>query len=125
MAHNEASKTKKYVVDALRKAFPDAFVWKINERMHSGVPDVLAVIDGHTFWFECKDLRIATREQLIAQVTEIQKRTIKTLLDAGATVWIVAFLPGGCLQVCDPESYAALYTDVVTLVCEALSTDAR
>jgi hypothetical protein len=104
MAQHEADKTRKHIVAPIRAAFPTAFVWKVNERMRSGVPDVLAVVDGRHVWFEAKDLRQPfTPERLWKAVTDIQKRTIGTLEDAGARVYLVAFVPGGGYHVCRPD----------------------
>jgi len=58
-----------------------AFIVKLSDKWYSGLPDVMMINDGHSFFFELKAHK--------GIVTEIQKQTHQALLRAGADVAIV------------------------------------
>lgn len=74
------------IMDAIRKAYPEAFVWKAAAGAYSrqGIPDVCAVIDGLYFGFEVK-------RPYFGVEADIQKDVIRRITRAGGTARFVIF----------------------------------
>lgn len=73
------------IMKALAEAFPDAFIWKAAAGPYGrgGIPDICMVYKGHFFGFEVK--------RPGGKPTELQKRTIKAINDAGGDAMVVNF----------------------------------
>lgn len=86
---NESTRTAQ-LLRKVRERYPRAFVYKINERISGGIPDIFFTLDGVTLFFEAK--RLPTRDvQFVGKVTPLQQRKHRELLLAGAEVWGLAF----------------------------------
>lgn len=74
------------IMEAIRAAYPKAFVWKAAAGFYSpgGIPDICAVIDGRYFGFEVK-------RPFIGVPSKIQEQTIKKIREAGGAASIVYF----------------------------------
>jgi hypothetical protein len=94
---SEALRTRVFLT-AVRHAHPDAFVWKISDRVTGGVPDALIVKDGRPIWIEFKKGNPANVAKLLRP---LQKHQIKKLVDAGAMVFVCVFTKDG-YKVFDP-----------------------
>lgn len=83
------------IMDAVRKRYPTAFVWKEAAGPYSrkGIPDISAVIDGHYYGFEVK-------RPLVGTLSPIQKITIMRIERAGGTAGVVCF-PEDALRMID------------------------
>ncbi len=69
---------------------PNAFLWKVNDRITAGIPDAVIVENGHTFWIEFKVLRPGERIEQV--VREAQRLTMQRLARANhGDVIVVAF----------------------------------
>lgn len=77
---------QKKIMDFLKKEYPKAFVWKAAAGAYSqqGIPDVCAVIDGRYYGFEVK-------RPYIGVPSEIQKRTVEMIREAGGCAGFVTF----------------------------------
>lgn len=90
----EAQRTRD-LLKRVRATYPRAFVYKVNDKTSSGIPDAVLSLDGEELWVEFKELRIVkepTGEQVLKALTEIQKLTIRKMRNAGMNVVIVAFV---------------------------------
>lgn len=90
---NESAMTRT-LLDRIRKAEPSWFVWKITEPMGGGKPDALIIPRaelGHV-WVEFKRCTSLTNPNPVAQLTELQKVTIKHLVSLGQTVLLVGYV---------------------------------
>lgn len=65
----------------LKKTYPGAFVWKINDRFMSGVPDILFAHNGEVVFYEVKTPT--------GELTKLQKYTITKLMKNGISVKVV------------------------------------
>lgn len=77
---------QKKIIAGIKKAFPDGFVRKITIGQYSegGLPDVMCIIKGHYFGFEVK-------RPVIGEATDLQKRTMKQIEEAGGTCRVVSY----------------------------------
>lgn len=77
---------QKKVLEAVKKARPDAFVWKVSAGPYSraGIPDVCAVIDGRFYGFEVK-------RPFIGEISPLQKKTADLIRRAGGKVFFVSW----------------------------------
>lgn len=77
---------QKKIMDALKCAYPDAFIWKEAAGPYSrqGIPDVSAVIDGKYYGFEIK-------RPYIGLLSKIQDQTINKIRNAGGCAGVVVF----------------------------------
>lgn len=77
---------QKKIMDYVRKAYPDAFVWKeaAGEYSRQGIPDVSAIIDGRYYGFEVKRPYFGT-------LSVIQEQTIKKIRSAGGIAGVCVF----------------------------------
>lgn len=90
----EAAKTRA-LLKKVRDYYPAAFVYKVNDRTRSGIPDAVLCLDGEHVWVEFKELRIAdvpTDAQVKKAVTEIQRLTIHRMVLANVNVLVVVFV---------------------------------
>lgn len=90
----EATKTRA-LLKRVRETYPAAFVYKVNDRTRSGIPDAVLCLHSEALWVEFKELRIAdvpTPAQVKKAVTEIQRLTIHRMVNAGANVVVVVFV---------------------------------
>ena len=90
----EGAKTRA-LLKKVRTAYPAAFVYKINDRTRSGIPDSVLCFDNKHVWCEFKELRIKTVPsplQVSHALTEIQKMTIAAMLRTGMSVMVVVFV---------------------------------
>lgn len=80
---------------AIKKRYPTAFVAKIAQGSYSqaGIPDIMAIIDGHYFGFEIK-------RPLLGSLSEVQRRTLAWIRAAGGTAEVVTW-PEECFRVID------------------------
>lgn len=73
----EAQLTAGRVLAPIRRRWPRAWAWKVNERTRSGIPDVFVIHDGIPVFIEVKKL---TRGQSVDKVVSpIQKVTLAEL----------------------------------------------
>lgn len=81
------------VKKALQKSYPDAFVAKIAQGQFSrrGIPDILAIVNGHYFGFEIK-------RPVLGEASRIQEKTIEAIIKAGGTAAFVSY-PEEALQI--------------------------
>lgn len=72
------------VMQAIREAAPEAFVWKAAAGPYSrqGIPDVCAVINGRFYGFEIK-------RPLVGVLSAIQRETIRQIKRAGGRACVV------------------------------------
>lgn len=77
---------QKKIIDYVKKAYPDAFVWKeaAGEYSRQGIPDVSAIIDGRYFGFEVK-------RPYFGKLSVIQEQTIKRIRQAGGIAGVCIF----------------------------------
>lgn len=77
---------QKKIMDALKKQFPDANVWKEAAGAYSqqGRPDVSAIISGKFFGFEIK-------RPYYGVITDMQQETINRIQKAGGYAGVVVF----------------------------------
>lgn len=81
------------IVKALEAAHPSCWTLKVHggPYQRAGVPDLIAVVDGHPFAFEVKAPRPGeSREALERRVTALQRKELANLTQAGAKVAVVA-----------------------------------
>jgi phospholipase/lecithinase/hemolysin len=88
---SEALRTRVFLT-AVRRTHPDAFVWKISDRVTGGIPDALITKDGRTIFIEFKKGNPANVAKL---VRPLQLHQIRKLVDAGAKVYICVFTKDG------------------------------
>lgn len=84
----ESSLTRREL-QRIKARWPDAFLWKVNDRITAGIPDALLVLAGRHVWIEFKAL--TDNERVETAVRDVQKVQIRRLVRAGAEVLIVAF----------------------------------
>ena len=74
------------IMDYVKKAYPDAFVWKeaAGEYSRQGIPDVSAIIEGKYFGFEVK-------RPYFGKLSVIQEQTIKRIRQAGGIAGVCIF----------------------------------
>lgn len=72
--------------DAIREAFPEAYIVKIQQAQYStgGIPDLMVIINGHYFGFEVK-------RPYFNKKGELQKKAIKEITEAGGTAEFVSY----------------------------------
>lgn len=90
----EATKTRA-LLKRVRETYPAAFVYKVNDRTRSGIPDSVMCLDGEDVWVEFKELRIVgapSPEQVRRAVTEIQRLTIHKMVATDMNVIVVVFV---------------------------------
>lgn len=77
---------QKKIMDYIKKAYPDAFVWKeaAGEYSRQGIPDVSAIIDGRYYGFEVK-------RPYFGVLSVIQEQTIKKIRAAGGIAGVCVF----------------------------------
>ena len=77
---------QKKVMQGLKRAYPDGFIRKVTLAQYSegGMPDILAIIDGHYFGFEIK-------RPILGEASPIQKKTIEMIRRAGGTAEIISY----------------------------------
>jgi hypothetical protein len=77
---------QKKILQGLKKSHPDAFIRKITLAQYSegGMPDILCIKKGHYFGFEVK-------RPILGEATELQKRTMAMIQDAGGTAAVVSY----------------------------------
>ena len=97
----EARRTRELLAK-VRVRYPAGFVYKVNDRTRSGIPDTVMVIGGKTLWVEFKDL-VKRPRPIESAVTPIQRLTMKQMAKAGATVFVVAFAQNKRLLVWDHD----------------------
>ncbi len=70
----------------LKATYPGAFVAKIAQGpySHAGIPDILAIINGHAFMFEVK-------RPDNGRLSPVQEQTIKQINAAGGTALVVSY----------------------------------
>ena len=81
------------IVKALAAAYPSCWTLKVHggPYQRSGVPDLIAVVDGHPLAFEVKAPRPGeSREALERRVTALQRKELADLTRAGARAAVVA-----------------------------------
>jgi len=98
---NEAKRTTT-ILAKVRTRWPSAWVWKVNDRITSGIPDAEIVIAGRTFRIEFK-LLPSTTALIEREITEIQKMTMRALRSAHAHVAVVGVLPTGAERIYEPQ----------------------
>ena len=74
------------IIKRIRELVPLAFVWKAAAGAYGrkGIPDICAIINGEYYGFEVK-------RPLLGVVSEIQKKTIEQIKDAGGRAYIVTY----------------------------------
>lgn len=77
---------QKKIMDYIKKAYPDAFVWKeaAGEYSRRGIPDVSAIIGGRYYGFEVK-------RPYFGVLSVIQEQTIKKIRAAGGIAGVCVF----------------------------------
>lgn len=80
---------EKHIVNSILrflKTVPNCFCWKEHGDMYgsSGIPDIIACIDGHFYGFEVKTLTGAP--------TKLQESVIRKITSAGGTALVVRSL---------------------------------
>ena len=77
---------QKKVLQGLKRVYPDGFIRKVTLAQYSegGMPDILAIIDGHYFGFEIK-------RPILGEASPIQKKTIEMIRRAGGTAEIISY----------------------------------
>lgn len=70
----------------LRQKYPEGFCRKISQGVYAeaGIPDLLFIYEGHYFGFEVK-------RPLVGRLSDIQKRTIWLIRQAGGTAAVVSW----------------------------------
>lgn len=73
-------------MEGIKKAYPSAFVRKISVEVYNmaGIPDVMAIVEGHYFGFEIK-------RPLLGVLSPIQKKTIEEICRAGGVATVVSY----------------------------------
>lgn len=81
------------VIKGIRKAFPTAYVVKISLAHYStaGIPDVMAIVDGHYFGFEIKRPVLSKIDPDGHGATKLQLETMKQINNAGGTCNVVCY----------------------------------
>ena len=74
------------IIKALRKSYPDAFIQTITLGYYAqrGLPDILAIIDGHYFGFEVK-------RPIVGSLSAIQGKTRDDIRKAGGTAEVISY----------------------------------
>lgn len=74
------------IIQAIREAYPSAFVWKAAAGVYSrqGIPDVCAIINGQFYGFEVK-------RPYIGRLSMIQIQTLNAINAAGGKTAVVSF----------------------------------
>lgn len=77
---------QKKIMDYVKTAYPDAFVWKeaAGEYSRQGIPDVSAVIYGRYYGFEVK-------RPYFGKLSKIQEQTIRQIQAAGGIAGVCIF----------------------------------
>lgn len=77
---------QKKIMEAVKKARPDAFVWKAAAGPYSraGIPDICAIIDGMYYGFEVK-------RPFIGEISPLQKKTAGLIRKAGGRCYFVSW----------------------------------
>ena len=77
---------QKKIKEAIAERYPDAFVVKIQQAQYSqgGIPDLMAIIEGHYFGFEVK-------KPYFHKKTKLQEKTIEWIRAAGGTADFVSY----------------------------------
>jgi len=88
---SESARTRTYLAN-VRRAHPDAFVWKVSDRVTSGIPDVFIAKDGRTIMIEFKHVK---PENLGTALSMMQKHQLKKLAQAGVPVYVATFTKDG------------------------------
>lgn len=90
---------QKKIMDAVQKAYPEAFIWKEAAGAYSrqGIPDVSAIIEGKYYGFEVK-------RPYIGVLSKIQEQTIKQIRKAGGCAGVVVF-PEDALRMIEGGNY--------------------
>ena len=83
LEHKESYYQRK-ILEYLRATYPKAFIWKAQQGQYSnlnGIPDILAIIDGHFYGFEVK--------RPGGKPTQLQQQAIRRINEAGGTACVV------------------------------------
>lgn len=72
---------KRKVINYLKKEYPRAWIKKLSDKWHSGIPDILMILYGYYVWVETKRPGETT--------TPKQDQTIEELRAAGSRVYVV------------------------------------
>jgi len=74
------------IMQAIRKAYPGAFVWKAAAGPYSrgGIPDVCVILDGRFYGFEVK-------RPYVGELSKLQEITINDIRAAGGIAGVVSF----------------------------------
>lgn len=74
------------IIEAVRKQFPGAFIWKAQAGPYSrrGIPDVLMVLEGHFFAFEVKRPKYG-------RLSDLQRQAIAKIRAAGGYATVVSW----------------------------------
>ncbi len=74
------------IKEAIKERYPQALVVKIaqGEYSQAGIPDLMAIIDGHFFGFEVK-------RPYFNKKSELQKKTVKWIREAGGTADFISY----------------------------------
>lgn len=74
------------ILKAIKRAYPEAYVQKITLGYYSqrGLPDILAIIDGHYFGFEVK-------RPIVGSLSAIQGRTRDDIRKARGTAEVISY----------------------------------
>lgn len=81
----------------LKKQYPNAFIKKLPDFKQTGItggaglPDYLVIDNGITDWYEVKKVSSATKFPFSA-LADVQWVVCRQLVNAGASVWIVAYM---------------------------------
>lgn len=65
---------------SIKRHFPDAWIWKINDRTTSGIPDLLIINDGRHIFFEMK-------RPNAGKISKIQKVQVDRINNAGGEAY--------------------------------------
>ncbi len=83
----EEGKYQKRIMDAIGEKYPEALVVKIAQGAFSqaGVPDLMAIIEGHYFGLEVK-------RPYFHKKSELQKKTVEMIRAAGGSADFVTYV---------------------------------
>lgn len=99
---------QKRVIDDFKKAFPNAFAFKMSHRFLSGLPDLLLKAEGHdVLMVEMKVAKYRKAGYVTIETTLLQRQTMMAMEKSGlrCEVWVVVTDATGTYMLrCPPEA---------------------
>jgi hypothetical protein len=90
---NEHQLSRK-IVEHVRKEFgPNAVVFKLNDRITRGIPDIAVTRGGKTTWLEVKLFSCAepSESELKKKLDKVQRHELTRLRDAGRAFYVMGY----------------------------------